>query len=101
MKIYAFIFARGGSKGITNKNLKKLNGISLLERNINLIKKVNKIEKIFVSTDSEEIKNEAERLGALVPILRPKELAEDNSSEIDSWKYMVNYWASISNIRIN
>ena len=91
MKVYAFIFARGGSKGIINKNLKKLNGISLLERNIMLIKKSKKIEKIFVSTDSEEIKKISENAGALVPVLRPKELAEDNSSEIDSWKFMVNY----------
>lgn len=91
MKIYAFIFCRSGSKGLPNKNVKKLNGISLLTRNINLIKKSKKINKIFVCTDSEEYKNEAINAGALVPILRPKNLAEDNSSEICSWKFMVNY----------
>lgn len=91
MKTYGFIFCRSGSKGLVNKNIKKMNGISLLKRNIRLIKKSKNIEKIFVSTDSEEYAKEAREVGALVPILRPKELAEDNSSEIDAWKFMVNY----------
>lgn len=91
MKIYAFIFCRSGSKELKNKNIKKFNGISLLKRNINLIKKCKKIDKIFVSTDSEEYKKEALEAGALVPILRPKHLASDESSELDSWKFMVNY----------
>ena len=91
MKIYGFIFCRSGYKGLVNKNIKKLNGISLLKRNIMLLKKSNNIDKIFVSTDSEEYKKEALEAGALVPLLRPKELAEDKSSEIDAWKFMVNY----------
>jgi len=91
MKIYAFVFCRGGSKGLPNKNIKKLNGVSLLKRNIELIKKCNKIDKIFVSTDSEEYKNEALEAGALVPILRPQELAQDKSSELDSWKFMIDH----------
>ena len=91
MKIYAFIFCRGGSKGLPDKNIKKMNGISLLKRNIMLLKKSKNIDKIFVSTDSKSYEKEALDAGALVPILRPKELSEDNSSEIDAWKFMVNY----------
>jgi|SaaInlStandDraft_7_1057024.scaffolds.fasta_scaffold01764_3 CMP-N-acetylneuraminic acid synthetase/NAD(P)-dependent dehydrogenase (short-subunit alcohol dehydrogenase family) len=91
MKIYAFIFCRSGSKGLPDKNIKKLNGISLLERNINLLKRNSNISKIFVSTDSTEYKNIAIKSGACVPILRPQNLATDKSSEIESWKFMVNY----------
>ena len=91
MKIYAFIFCRSGSKGWPDKNIKKLNGISLLERNINLLKRNSNISKIFVSTDSTEYKNIAIKSGACVPILRPQNLATDKSSEIESWKFMVNY----------
>ena len=54
-KIFCFIFARGGSKRIPKKNLKKINNKSLLEITINLAKKVNKIDKIFVSSDSKKI----------------------------------------------
>ena len=55
-KIFCFIFARGGSKRIPKKNLKKINNKSLLEITINLAKKVNKIDKIFVSSDSKNSK---------------------------------------------
>ena len=91
MKIYAFIFCRSGSKGLNNKNIKKLNGISLLERNINLLKNNSNISKIFVSTDSNEYRDLAIKAGALAPILRPDNLATDKSSEIDSWKFMIDY----------
>ena len=55
MKNFAFIFVRGGSKRIKNKNLKKIKGKTLLEITINQAKKINKINKIFVSTDSKKI----------------------------------------------
>jgi len=91
MIIYAFIFCRSGSKGLPHKNIKKMNGISLLKRNINLIKKCKKISKIIVSTDSEEYKKEALEAGAFVPILRPSNLSSDDASEIDAWKFICNY----------
>ena len=53
--LYCFIFARGGSKGIKNKNLVKLNGKPLLFYSINLAKKIKSIKKIFVSTDNKAI----------------------------------------------
>ncbi len=54
-KVFCFIFARGGSKRIPNKNLLKINNKSLLEITLNLAKKVKKIDKIFVSSDSKKI----------------------------------------------
>ena len=91
MIIVAFIFARGGSKGLKNKNLLKFKNKSLLGNAILHAKKSKLIKEIFVSTDSLKIKNEAIKYNALVPFLRPKKLASDNSPEIDSWKHAVNF----------
>ena len=88
MRIFAFIFARGGSKGIPNKNLKKINQMTLLEHSINLAHKSKKIHKIIVSSDSNKILSLADKLGA-IPLLRPKALATDKSPEWDSWKHAV------------
>jgi CMP-N,N'-diacetyllegionaminic acid synthase len=91
MNVVAFIFARSGSKGLKNKNLLKLKNKSLLGNAILQAKKSIFIKKIFVSTDSLKIKKEAIKYGALVPFLRPKELASDKSPEISSWKHAVNF----------
>lgn len=89
MKVYAFIFARAGSKQIKNKNLKKINGKPLILYSLNLAKKIKIIKKIFVSTDSREISNLAKKHGAQI-IQRPKHLATDKSNELDSWKHAIN-----------
>lgn len=90
MTTYAFIFARGGSKGIPKKNIKNLNGKPLISYSISLAKMINEIDRIFVSTDDYEIKIVSEKYGAEV-IDRPKELAEDTSPEWDAWRHAVSY----------
>ena len=87
---YAFIFARGGSKGLKNKNIKLFNGKPLIYYSINLAKKIKKIKKIFVSSDNLKILKIAKKYGAET-ILRPKSLSKDNSSEIGAWKHAVRY----------
>ena len=87
---YAFIFARGGSKGLKNKNIKLFNGKPLIYYSINLAKKNKKIKKVFVSSDNLKILKLAKKYGAQT-ILRPKSLSNDNSSEIDAWKHAVKY----------
>lgn len=57
--IYAIILARGGSKGLKKKNIRNLNGISLLERTINQAKRSKYINKIIVSTEDPDIKCQA------------------------------------------
>ena len=64
MKYTAFIFARSGSKGIPGKNLRKVSGKSLLERAIEASIATPEIHRVIVSTDSDEIANEALLLGA-------------------------------------
>ena len=90
MKIYAFIFARGASKGIKNKNLSLVNGKPLILYSLTLAKSIKEIDKIFVSTDDKKISNFAKKHGATI-IERPKKLATDKSKEIDSWKHAVKW----------
>ena len=78
-KIIAIIPARRGSKGIPNKNIKLLGDKPLIAYPIELAKSIDKIDKIIVSTDSNEILNIAKKYGAQVPFIRPKELAEDDT----------------------
>ena len=87
---YAFIFARGGSKGIKDKNIKLFNKKPLIYYSINLAKKIKEIKKVFVSSDSKKILKIAKKFGANT-ILRPKELSRDHSSEIDAWKHAVRH----------
>ena len=47
--------ARKNSKGLKNKNIKKLNGIPLIKYTVNLAKKSKQIKKIYISTDDERI----------------------------------------------
>ena len=85
-----FIFARGGSKEIRNKNIIKINGKPLIDYTINFAKKIN-TRKIFVSTDSKKIENLALRKKVLC-IKRPKKLASSTSAEIYSWKHAIRWY---------
>ena len=88
MKIYAFIFARAGSKRLKNKNLLDLAGKPLVQHSIDFALSANFIDRVFVSSDSEEIISIATKRGAEA-IQRPNELATDESREIESWKHAV------------
>ena len=91
MNIIGLVCARGGSKGIKKKNLLKINNISLVGRSVLQAKKCSSINKIYISTDSIEIANEAKKYGGLVPFLRPKKLSRDKTSEILVWRHFINY----------
>ncbi|MDE9493201.1 acylneuraminate cytidylyltransferase family protein [Xenorhabdus bovienii] len=90
MKTYSFIFARGGSKGLPRKNIKLFSGKPLIVWSIEIAQRCSSIDKIFVSTDDEEIAKIANNAGAEI-IIRPKELATDTSSEWDAWRHAVNF----------
>ena len=74
-KILVIVLARGGSKGIKNKNLRKINGISLVGLVGKFIKKINFIDLAVVSTDSHKIGNEAKKNNINFIFLRPKKIA--------------------------
>lgn len=82
-KILAIIPARSGSKGIPNKNIKLMMGKPLIEFTIGEAKKSKYLDKIIVSTDSEEIADISRNLDITVPFIRPKRIAEDNSDAKD------------------
>lgn len=77
MSIIAIIPARGGSKGIPNKNMRLINGKPLIEWSIVQALADPKIDRVLVSTDSVDIAQIAVNAGAEVPALRPEDLAED------------------------
>ena len=82
MKTVGLILARGGSKGIPNKNIQMLSGMSLISYSINAAK-YSSIDEVWVSTDSAHIKTVAKKHGANV-LDRPRELATDKSPSEDS-----------------
>jgi len=81
--IITLIPARSGSKGIIDKNIKPLNNHPLLAYTIKAAQKVNAIQRIIVSTDSEKYAEIAKSYGATVPFLRPKEIADDDSTDFE------------------
>jgi len=90
MITHAFIFARGGSKGLPGKNIKLLLGKPLIQYSIEVALQTPSIDKIFVSTDDIAIASVAELNGAIV-IDRPTKLAQDNSPEWLAWKHAINW----------
>ena len=89
-RTFAFIFARGGSKGLPGKNIKELGGIPLLAHSIRLAKSMDRVDRIFVSTDDAQIAAVATKFGAEV-IDRPAELATDTASEWMAWQHAIEY----------
>ena len=90
MKTYAFIFARGGSKGVPGKNIKEICGKPLIAYSIEIAKEIESIEKIFVSTEDDNIATMAKKYGADI-ISRPVSLAEDDSPEWLAWQHAVKW----------
>lgn len=92
MKILAIIPARAGSKRLPGKNIKALGGKPLIQWSIDVTKEFSEIIDCLVTTDSEEIAELAQSLGAFVPWLRPKELATDTSTSIDVVLHAVDWY---------
>lgn len=82
-KILAIIPARGGSKGIPQKNIKPLNDKPLIAYSIDAALESKLIDRVIVSTEDRKIAQISKKYGAEIPFLRPKELAKDKSPAID------------------
>ncbi len=91
-KNLAFIFARGGSKGLPKKNIKLLGNKPLIAWSIESALAVESILSVYVSTDCGEIAEIATKYGAKVPFIRPEHLASDESSELLSWKHALEFY---------
>ena len=89
--IFAIIPARAGSKGVPKKNIRVLGGYPLIAFSIVAAKLSSDIERVMVSTDSLEIAEIARSYGAEVPFLRPPELAQDASPDIDFIRHALDW----------
>jgi len=82
--------ARGGSKGVVNKNLREINGIPLIAHTIIAAQK-SIVDRVLVLTDSPAIQSVAREFGAECPILRPKETATDSAHMFLVYKFAMEY----------
>lgn len=87
-KYSAFVFCRGGSKGVPKKNIRMVSGKPLLVWTIECALSSKYINEVIVSTDCEEIASLAKENSAKV-LKRPIELAKDDSPELDAWKHAI------------
>ena len=96
MKKYdAYIFARGGSKGLPGKNIRMFCGRPLIGWAIEHARQVPRIQRVIVSTDCQQIANVALNFGALVPFLRPSKLAGDDSPEWLAWRHALKHMRGV------
>jgi CMP-N,N'-diacetyllegionaminic acid synthase len=91
MKALGIIPARGGSKGIPQKNLTRLGGKSLVGLTIECAHSSNALDRVIVSTDNEEISNTAKICGAEVPFIRPAKLAADDTPDFPVFLHAINW----------
>jgi CMP-N,N'-diacetyllegionaminic acid synthase len=89
--VLALIPARGGSKGIRDKNIRPLRGHTLLEYAANAAAKSGVIDRAVLSTDSERIAAEGRRIGIEVPFIRPAELARDDTPMLAVIEHAVDF----------
>jgi len=90
----AIIPARAGSKGIPFKNMRVLGGIPLIGHSIRAALNATRIQRVIISTDSQEIADYATGCGVRTTRLRPADLADDDASSVDVVKHEINAHSS-------
>ena len=96
-KTFALIPARGGSKGISRKNLQPVGGVPLIVRSIRHAQQCPGIDAVYVSTEDAEIAAVAQQAGAQV-IHRPLELAADTSSTESAIGHAIEAWKDLGEV---
>ena len=91
MKVLAIVPARGGSKSVPKKNIRLLGGKPLLAHSIGHGLQAKRIDRVVISTDSEEIAKVAREFGGDVPFLRPANFADDYSLDIDFYLHALEW----------
>lgn len=89
--IIAIIPARGGSKGIPKKNIRILHGKPLIAWTIETALSTSCLKRVIVSTDDEEIAEVAKKYEADVPFLRPKEYAQDDTTDMPVYEHTLHW----------
>ncbi len=99
-KYTAFIFARGGSKGVLDKNIRAVAGKPLIAHSIETALSSSYIKRVVVSTDSRKIADISKQCEAEV-LMRPAELAEDATPELLAWKHALSVTPSLEGLFIS
>lgn len=90
-QVCAIIPARSGSKGVKNKNIRLLNGFPMIAYTIAAAKLSQNIDRVIVSTDSEEYSEIARKYGAETPFLRPAEISGDTATDIEFMEHAISW----------
>ena len=90
-RVLSIITARGGSKGLPNKNIKLLKGKHLIYYTIKASLNCGYVDKTIVTTDNLKIANISKKYGAEIPFIRPKYLAKDTSHHPEVIKHALNF----------
>ena len=93
----AIIPARSGSKGVPEKNIKLIGGIPLFAYSIIIAKMTPNVDRIIVSTDSEEYAEIARKFGAEIPFLRPIQISGDKSTDFELFSHALNWFKQNEN----
>jgi CMP-N-acetylneuraminic acid synthetase len=97
-RVFALIPARGGSKGIPRKNIKRLGGVPLIAYTIAAARRACHVEHVVVSTDDPEIAEVARAFGADVPFVRPECHSTDTASSMSVVKHAVSFWRASGDV---
>jgi N-acylneuraminate cytidylyltransferase len=89
--IVAIIPARSGSKGVPDKNIKNIHGNPLIAYSIKAAIKASMIDRVIVSTDSQVYAKIAKDCGAEVPFIRPSNISQDESTDIEFFKHAIDW----------
>lgn len=91
-QVVAIIPARSGSKGVKNKNIRCLNGYPMIAYSIAAAKLTKNIDRVVVSTDSEEYAEIARKYGAEAPFLRPAEISGDEATDFEFMQHAIEWF---------
>ena len=97
MEILAIIPARGGSKGLPRKNILPLAGHPLIAYSIKAALESSLVTRVIVSTDNAEIAAISKRYGAEVPFIRPSEISQDMSTDLEVFQHALTWLSKTEN----
>lgn len=86
-RVFALVPARGGSKGIPRKNLRPVDGVSLIGRAARVARSLPWLDAALISTDDREMAEEGRRYGLEAPFMRPADLANDTATNLEVWRH--------------
>ncbi len=99
--VVGVVVARGGSKGLPGKNLRRLGGRPLVAHAVVAASRARTLDRVVLSTDSPEIARVGRRYGAEVPFLRPKHLARDTTHTPPVIEHAVRYLETHAGMKVD